>query len=248
MAESNEFQELEGLAKMTIAAYPDEEYNDGEEIPVLDGDPRFEVMYNPNTYSQEYKNSYAKRKTQGNTDTLVFTHTEPENVSFEFLFDATGASVSGSSNITDKVLKDERTDSVIQHFLAVTYSRSGDTHQPNFLKLRWGDFEFRGLLESATVTHKMFNLDGNPIRSTVDCSFRKHTSLAEQAAEDRRSSPDMTHYRLVKEGDTLPGIAHKIYGDSSLYLELARVNNLIGFRQLEAGQRLILPPIKKAEQ
>ncbi|MEX0769188.1 MAG: LysM peptidoglycan-binding domain-containing protein [Balneolaceae bacterium] len=247
MAESNEFRELEGLAKMTIAAYPDEKYKDGDEITVLDGDTSFEMMYNPNTYSQEYKNNYVKRNTQGNTGTLVFTHTEPENVSFEFLFDATGASVSGNSNITDRIVKDKRTDSVIQQFLGITYQRSGDTHQPNFLKLRWGDFEFRGLLESATVTHKMFNLDGNPIRSTVECSFRKHTSLEEQAAEERRSSPDMTHYRLVKEGDTLPGIAHKIYGDASLYLELARVNNLIGFRQLKAGQRLTLPPIRKTE-
>lgn len=241
MAASHEYQELEGLAKMSIAAYPDEGYSDGEEIEI------FEMMYNPNTYSQEYKNNYVKQKTQGNTGTLVFTHTEPDSISFEFLFDATGASVSGTSNITDQVLNDKRTDEVIQHFLGVTHRRSGNTHQPNFLMLSWGDFEFRGVLESATVTHKMFNLDGNPIRSTVKCSFRKHTSLKEQAAEERRNSPDMTHYRVVEEGDTLPAIAERIYGDPSLYIELARVNKLINFKSLTPGQRLILPPVNKGE-
>ncbi|MEX0930001.1 MAG: LysM peptidoglycan-binding domain-containing protein [Balneolales bacterium] len=236
------FSELEGLAKMTVSAYPDEEYNDGEEIDV------FEMMYNPNTYSREYKNSYVKRNTQGNTGTLVFTHTEPEAISFEFLFDATGASVSGRSNVADRVIDEKRTDKVIKDFLEMTYHRSGDTHQPYFLKLRWGDFEFRGLLENATVTHKLFNTDGNPIRSTVSCSFRHHTSLEEQAAEERRSSPDMTHYHLVKEGDTLPNIANKIYGYPSFYLELARVNRLINFRDLEAGTRLILPPLENTDQ
>ncbi len=245
MGDSIEYRELEGLAKMTISGYPDEEYEDGQEIEVLDGDDAFEMMYNPDNYSQEFKNNYVKRTTQGNTGTLVFTHTEPESIAFDFLFDATCASVSGSSNITDRILKDKRTDKVIQHFLGIAYRRSGESHQPNFLKLRWGDFEFRGILESATVTHKLFDTDGYPIRSTVNCSFRKHTSLKEQAAEERRNSPDMTHYRLVIEGDTLPGIAKKVYGDASLYLELARVNRLINFRKLEAGERLILPPIDK---
>ena len=239
MALTDVFGELEGLAKMSITAYADEEYS--EELDT------FEVMYNPNTYSQEFKNTYERQTTQGNTETLVFVHTAPETVSFEFLFDATGASVSGSSNMADKVIEDKRTDQAITEFLDTTYRRSGDTHRPNFLKLRWGFFEFQGLLESATVTHKLFNLDGNPIRSTVNCNFRKHTSLQEQAAQNKLSSPDLTHYRLVQAGDTLPGIAQKIYGDPSFYLEIARVNNLINFRNLEVGQRLTLPPIDKKE-
>ena len=238
----SEFEELEGLSKLTIAAFPDEKYRDNDEIEI------FEMMYNPNSYSREYKNNYAKQTNQGNTDTLVFTHTEPESISFEFLFDATGASLSGSSNVADRVVKDGRTDKEIKRFIDISYRRSGETHQPNFLKIRWGDFEFRGLLESATVTHKLFNLDGNPIRSTVNCSFKEHTSLDEQAAEDRKSSPDMTHYHLVKDGDKLHSLANKFYDDPSLYIEIARVNELINFRILEPGTRLILPPIEKVER
>ncbi len=238
----SEFEELEGLSKLTIAAFPNERYSDEEEIEV------FEMMYNPNSYSREFKNNYAKQNNQGNTGTLVFTHTEPQTISFEFLFDATGASLSGSSNVADRVKSDGRTDKEIGRFLDIIYRRSGETHQPNFLKVRWGDFEFRGLLETATVTHRLFNLDGNPIRSTVNCGFREHTSLEEQAAEDRKSSPDMTHYHLVKEGDSLQAIAGKIYGDPELYLELARVNDLIHFRELEPGIRLTLPPVKKSER
>jgi hypothetical protein len=235
---AQDYQELEGLAKMTISAYPSEEYDDSEVLK------EFVMMYNPNSYSQEYKNHYEKPNVSGNTAPLVYKHTEPESVTFEYLFDATGASLSGKSNVADQVVEEGRTDLVIKDFIDITHDRQGDTHRPNFLKLRWGSFEFRGVLEQATVSHSLFNLDGNPIRSTVNCVFRKHTSLEEQAVEEKRNSPDMTHYRLVKAGETLPVIAHQTYGDASLYLELARINNLIDFRTLEPGIRLTLPPLK----
>lgn len=237
---AHEYKELEGLVKMSISAYPNEDYDDKEVLKT------FVVMYNPNTYQQKYKNAYVKPRVTGSTSPLVFTHTEPESIDFDFFFDATGASLSGRSEVADQVKSEGRTDQVIKQFLAMAYQRSGETHQPSFLKLCWGDFEFRGLLEEATVTHKMFNLDGNPLRSEVRCTFRKHTSLREQAAEERKSSPDMTHYRLIKEGDTLHSIAHETYRDASFYMELARVNNLINFRTLKPGSRLILPPVLKS--
>ena len=237
MAEA--YQELEGLAKMTIAAYPDEDYDDDDLLK------EFVMMYNPASYSQEYSNHYEKRKVSGNTDTLVYKSSKPDSVSFEFLFDATGASVSGSSNVADKVIEHGRTDKVIGELIDITYNRQSDSHRPNHLKLRWGNYEFRGVLEQATITHSLFNLDGDPIRSTVDCTFIEHTSLEEQSVEEKRNSPDMTHYWLVKAGDTLPGIAWKTYGDAGLYMELAKINGLIGFRTLEPGTRLTLPPLKE---
>ncbi|MCK5703624.1 MAG: LysM peptidoglycan-binding domain-containing protein, partial [Cyclobacteriaceae bacterium] len=66
-------------------------------------------------------------------------------------------------------------------------------------------------------------------------------------AEARLQSPDLTHFKIVKEGETLPLIAKKIYGDSKYYLEIARVNNINNFRRLKTGQQLVLPPIDKKE-
>lgn len=235
------YQELEGLSKMSISAYPNEDYDDGEMLR------EFVMMYNPASYSQKYSNSYEKRSVPGNSDTLVYKHSGPKTVKFEFLFDATGASLSGSSNVADQVIEDGRTDKVIQELIDITHNRQSDTHRPNHLKLRWGSYEFRGVLEEATITHSLFNLDGDPIRSKVECTFTEHTSLEEQAATEKRNSPDMTHYWLVKAGDTLPNIAWKTYGDASLYLELARVNALVSFRTLEPGMRLTLPPLREKQ-
>jgi nucleoid-associated protein YgaU len=68
-----------------------------------------------------------------------------------------------------------------------------------------------------------------------------------QAALDKLFSADLTHARIVKEGETLPLISEKVYGDSKYYMEIARFNGLKNFRNIAAGTELILPPINKEE-
>ena len=60
-----------------------------------------------------------------------------------------------------------------------------------------------------------------------------------------KNRPDLTHIRVVKEGDTLPSMANDIYGDFSYYLEVAKANNLQDFRNLIPGQKLYFPPFDK---
>jgi nucleoid-associated protein YgaU len=67
------------------------------------------------------------------------------------------------------------------------------------------------------------------------------------AAKANVQSPDLTHVRVVEEGDTLPLMAKRIYGDSKYYLEVARVNRITSFRKLKTGQRIFFPPIQKPE-
>lgn len=55
----------------------------------------------------------------------------------------------------------------------------------------------------------------------------------------------MSRLVTVKEGETLPYLCHKIYGDSRLVLQVARFNNLGGFRNIPAGTELLFPPLKK---
>ena len=58
-----------------------------------------------------------------------------------------------------------------------------------------------------------------------------------------RTSPDLSHRVQVCEGDTLPLLCHRIYGDASYYPEVARFNRLQGFRHLPAGLQLDFPPL-----
>lgn len=115
------------------------------------------------------------------------------------------------------------------------------------MELSWGTFHFYGVMQRATVTYKLFHSSGAPLRANINASFVQTVSREEQAALARRQSPDLTHFRIVNNGETLPLIAKKVYGDSKYYLEIARVNNINNFRRLKPGMQLILPPIDKKQ-
>ncbi|MEO1053671.1 MAG: LysM peptidoglycan-binding domain-containing protein [Bacteroidota bacterium] len=235
-----------GLEKLIISAFKDPDFSE----PVDEG--QYSVMYNPTTYSQEYKSKWiTKSDTQGNGDKVMeFRTLEAESVSFEFMFDATGASPAaedqpGVVSAAKLIADDEHVDGAIKAFFDLTHNVQGETHKPNYIKINWGPFEFSGVLGSATVNYKLFNSGGLPIRATIQATFDQSLSEREKAVTPPLNSPDLTHVRVVKDGDTLPLMAKRIYGDDSFYLELAKVNNLTNFRKLRVGQKLKLPPIDK---
>lgn len=244
-----------GLEKLKITAFPDSTYANGTAIE------SYVVMYNPTSYQYDYRLVWASESQSGAPAAeKAFRQNKSESVSFEFLFDATAASPPGahvpgdmSSQVTapktinaiDKIREEKHVDGAIAEFFRMTQKVQADTHQPNFLQINWGAFEFRGVLETATVAYKLFNASGLPIRASVTANFKQSISRTEQAQDPSTSSPDLTHYRFVEEGTTLPLMTSRIYNDPLLYLEVARVNNLLNFRRLKAGQRLALPPVDK---
>lgn len=237
------FDSLAEVAKLTIEAYEDADFSNatGE---------KFVVMYNPNTFSQNYRSVWAGEASPGGTaSTQSYRRLESDSVSFEFLFDGTGVSGVGGTSVDLNPKAKERgyVQERIDAFLKITQGINSSTHEPNFLQLNWGTFIFNGVLESAAITYKLFHSSGAPLRATINAAFRKSVSRTEQAAAARKQSPDLTHFRVVKAGETLPLIARKVYGDPKMYLEIARVNNISNFRKLSPGQQLVLPPVDKKE-
>jgi phage tail protein X len=68
-------------------------------------------------------------------------------------------------------------------------------------------------------------------------------SQAKLTALENKQSPDLTHIRTVIEGDTLPLLCYREYGDSKYYYQVAQVNGLTDFKKLPAGMKLAFPPI-----
>ena len=237
----NLFDGLAEVAKLTIIAYSDENFLNKT------GDT-FQVMYNPNTFSENFGTVYSPQRSIGGTaDSQSFMGQPSNSVSFDFLFDGTGVSgVGGTSvDLNPKVGEVGYVQEQINAFMQITQMYVGEEHQTNHLELSWGTFHFYGVMERATVTYKLFHSSGAPLRANINATFVQTVSREEQAALARRQSPDLTHFRLVNEGETLPLIAKKVYGDSKYYLEIARVNNINNFRKIKAGTRLVLPPVEK---
>lgn len=217
------------LKKLKIEAYSDIEYQSKVD--------EFSVLFNPSTYSQKYEVEYSAAQGQGTTgSTQKFGRIKPQEYTFEFVFDGTGAS-SKKKEVADDV----------NRFLKVAGKISSDIHRPLYLKISWGHLISRCVLKSAEITYNLFKPDGYPLRARARAVFAENIDDTLRTAEEGLNSPDLTHYRVVKEGDTLPLMAYRIYGDSSYYLDLARMNNLINFRRLEVGSTLKFPPLKEGK-
>ena len=129
---------------------------------------------------------------------------------------------------------------------AIVYSYSGSDHEPNVVKIAWGRglTAFYGRLESMSADYTLFRPTGEALRAKVALSFISFSTQMEEALRAQRSSPDMTHTVRVKAGDTLPLLCQRIYRDASKYLEIARLNDLDGFRALAPGSELQFPPMR----
>jgi hypothetical protein len=223
--------------KMLILAFADSKK--AENGGVAEADESFEALINPEAYTLEYKVKFSSSGQGHGTSgkQLKYEHTEPAGMSFEFLFDNTG------------IIDGKRRDSVaddLRKFKEVLIDYKGDSHEPRHFKLVWGKNSiFKGRVTAVSITHKLFDSNGTPIRAVAKVTFLGSTEEEKRAAEEDKRSPDLTQSRMVKLGDTLPRLCFEIYGDPRYYLQVAAVNGLANFRGLRPGATLRFPPITK---
>jgi hypothetical protein len=195
----------------------------------------FKCPVNPTEISFAYKWVYDETQGVGNTNSrMEFEKAKPGDFSLTIFIDGTGAS-GAHTNVQMEVAK--------FHFVT---GYNGDIHRPSYLIVAWGTLPvMRCVLKSATVVYKLFSPKGEPLRAVITASFGENSDDKTSEAVAKNKSPDLTHLRLVKGGDNLPGMCFQIYGDPRYYLEVARANRIDDFRRLEPGRKIFFPPLKK---
>jgi hypothetical protein len=222
-----------GLKKLQIIAY-----SDGAFKKKIKGS-EFETSINPEKYNLVFKPEYKGGQAPGTSDAQAkFNKIAPQELSIDVLFDSTGA-IDGVSDLKKGIVEK------LKLFKRVVFDYHGTNHKPNYLMVKWGDLLFKGSLVDLSIEYKLFAPDGTPIRALAKLKLIGSIDDDLRIAKEKKQSPDLTHYRLVKDGETLPLMCDNIYGDSKYYLEVAKVNNLVNFRKLKAGQELFFPPLKK---
>jgi len=213
------------LAKLTIDAYADVHFRQPTGI-------RWQALLNPTELSFARKNRYQATQAAGTSaPTQSFSGGEPDEVQLDLLLDGTG--VVGEPGSIGPILE----------ALLLLTRFQGDTHQPYYVHAYWGRFSFRGILTQVDVTYKAFDRVGEPLRATVKLSLKEALSPEEMNARDRPSSPDLYQTWLVRDGDTLDGIAAGVYGDPAYWRPLAAANRVANPSGLRTGQLLVLPPL-----
>ena len=244
------------LEKLTLRAFKPSA--DPDQPPQVSDAPEdtYTVQVNPTSYTLGRLLNYTYNRGQGfSAGEAVYSDSPPVSLNFEFLFDGTGvvpkpstlgdvplvgAIASALSPDEPFVVMDE-----IEKFNGLVYEFVGEIHRPRQLLLVWGSLVLPCVLTSLDYRFTLFKQDGTPLRAVAACAFCESRPDAERVRRNNASSPDLTHLRQVREGDTLPALAHEIYGDAGLYLEVARVNKLVNFRRLRPASRVFFPPLDK---
>jgi hypothetical protein len=237
------------LQKMTLTPYPDITF--GAPIPGIDP---YTVLINPETYSLTYSQAINVEAPQGKSLPVIsYNRGNTQTMNFKFLFDGTGVIKTGDGGLLsglasgiaipgkNATISDVATQ--LAKFKKVVYDFYGDKHQPPYVQIKWGVLLYNCLLTQMNITFKLFKPDGTPLRAEADCTFTSAIELKKLIALMDKKSPDLTHVRTVKEGDTLSLMCYREYGDSEYYYQIAQFNNLIDFKNLIPGTNLLFPPV-----
>jgi len=229
------------LKKMKIIGYTDITFKKktGQE---------YEVIVNPENYSISYETIINGNDAQGSSLPLLqYNQQSSQILSFKFLFDGTGVLKKGNmAGVAVPGLPSKKPDVVkeIDDFKKAVYDFRSDNHQPPFVQLQWGPLLFNCVLTKMDISFKLFRPDGWPLRAEAQCTFRSAIDKNKMEEIKNKKSPDLTHSLVVAEGDTLPLLCYRQYGDSKYYYEVARFNGLTDIKQLTPGIKLLFPPLK----
>lgn len=204
----------------------------------FDNGAAFKVMMNPSGYTHTYSIDYNEKSALGQpAPNPRFNAMGQGSIKFKDLV------IDGTGVVPLSLLGDD-VETQITKLNQVVYSYDGDSHEPRVVRLLWGSLSFVGRLKNMTVDYTLFKPNGKPLRAKVGLEFASFKTIAEAKKEANQTSPDLTHLVEVKSGDTLPLMCHRIYKNSAYYVEVARINGLVSFRDLKPGMRLRFPPLR----
>lgn len=187
------------------------------------------VLFNPTDYSVDRSSHYASMPVPGlSTPILQYIRGEAQVLHLELFLDR----VDGNSDIETDL-------DALRAFVQI----DGELHAPPVAEFAWGKFKFTGVVVSLREKLTLFSEDGRVLRARVTLSLKSYKSAEVQRRELKLSSPDRTHTRILREGETLAHIAYEVYGDPRLWRPIADANGITRPRAIAPGTPLRIPAL-----
>lgn len=194
-----------------------------------------EVQFNPTEYSLAKGAQIAEIAIPGiDSPVLQFVRGQNEKLTLDLFFDATQDGLGeGSADVRDRT-------AAIYQLVKI----QPKTHAPPRLRFTWGQgLSFQAIVESVSQKFDLFNPAGVPLRATVSVTFREYKTLEEQLEELNLQSSDHSRRHVVQRGETLSGIAARLYRDAGEWRRLADANPAVDPRRPLPGASLLVPPL-----
>ena len=202
------------------------------DVSHANGDPSQKVvtvLFNPTDLSVERNSHYASMPVPGlSMPILQYLRGESDVLHLELFLDRTDQSSDVENDLSD-----------LESFVVIDSS----LHAPPVVEFAWGKFSFTGVVTSLRQKMTLFSEDGRVLRARLTLSLRSYKSAEVQLRELKLSSPDRSHVRVLREGETLAHIANEVYGDPRLWRPIAAANGIERPRFIAPGTPLWIPAL-----
>jgi hypothetical protein len=196
-------------------------------------------MFNPNEYSFSKSSDWKEAKNRGgNVPTLEFTGGKPISMKLQLFFDTHEAGDDVRDSYTNALWDLVRVDP--SHKDARTQKST-----PPTCEFQWGEmWSFKAVVTNISQKFTLFLSDGTPTRATVDLTLMQAEDEDAFPFQNPTSGGAAGHRTyVVREGDSLDGIAYREYGESRHWRFIAESNDIDDPLTLRPGRILALPPL-----
>jgi len=204
-------------------------------------DNTFSAMLNPTGYSQSLKVKYTAKAIPGVAEPEVnYSCTAAETLEMEdLILDGTGVLNSSGIPATTDVK------SQIALLKKVVYeSPNNDKVERPVVQIIWGSLNFIGRVNNLVAKYTMFKPSGEPLRARVKLSFTEYKDADEKAqAGAATSAAALTRQVQISDSTNLPLMCASVYQNSSMYMDVAKFNDLTSVLGLVAGVSLLFPSL-----
>ena len=200
----------------------------------IDGGPTLECYFNPTEYSISKSNDWKYKSITGTSfSPPEFGGGQPRQIELSLLFDQTFPPYTMSVRDSTAALLD---------MMEVPSGKTGGspTAVPPFVTFEWGRLVFKGACVSLSVTYKLFEPNGDPLRADVKLTLKQAEEAQQGQNPTTRATAGYGVHR-VRDGDTLPSISYQAYGDATKWRLIAEANGVDNPLHLRRGRALSLP-------
>jgi nucleoid-associated protein YgaU len=167
-----------------------------------------------------------------------FTGAEPCKLTVELFFDA-------SAKHDDSVVSAVET--LFSCCVPTDASHDKKLGSPPLVVFSWGQITaFPAFITSVSAKYTVFASNGTPIRATCSVAMEEMPGALRPQNPTSGSLTARRSHRLV-EGDSLPSLAYREYGDATLWRRLAEVNDIDDPMRLRIGTTVLLPALDDLE-
>ena len=203
----------------------------------IDGGEKLDCYFNPTEYSIAKTNSWEAEKVNGKSSpNQKFTSGTPRKMELSLLFD--------QSFPPYKKTVGEATALLLDAMEVPSGQEPGTpTSAPPFITFGWGKLMFKGACTSLTCTYKLFSPEGEALRADVKLSLTQTGEPPKGQNPTTRATAGFGVHR-VRDGDTLPSISYRAYGDATKWRLIAEANDVDNPLHLRRGSSLSLPSLE----